>query len=218
MSLRHASFASLIDPKARLVYCLEDLRVFADDREYIAKRAFAAGSRLLDTSVGFLRALARRAAPPNTVEESLRRREEIGGSYNFVGPLNPSEFGFVYLARVRECPSVIKIGFSTNPFLRMKSLERQTGAAHVLISSVEGSHFDETRNFLARCKSHISNEWFWDFSHPFAGMPEFLRGNFGDAKWETAYNARRGLSGIYLEACGLSYHEPVAAEMREDAP
>ena len=77
---------------------------------------------------------ARRAAP---IEEVAQRWN------HFMRGPDPRVLGFVYSARCAAVPGLVKVGFSTKPNKRMKSLARVTGLPCELIHAQPGTLLHE---------------------------------------------------------------------------
>ena len=85
--------------------------------------------------------------------------------------------GFVYTARVRAFPHIIKIGFSTRPEKRMRELEYVFGQSFDLEETRVGTPLDEVRAHIAAGRRYIKREFVFDPScadiNP-ARIPDFI--------------------------------------------
>ncbi len=207
-----ALFTALKPTVPRLHYAFGRLLPFTDDRGYIACRAFIAAGRLINCG----QRKARREA------RSIVRARGFDGYFERiacsrvltlpdVGPLDRDQFGYVYLARLRDFPFVLKVGFSADPVERMKSLRYQTGCVHELEQFAPGTLLDEAIEFIRRRADHINNEWFLDPTMKMAELPAFLGYGASRGAWEHAIGQNRaavaagsqrvtmdGLSRVYL--------------------
>jgi hypothetical protein len=160
MLLDMASQADLRPIESRFRYCLTPLADVAEDKGYLAKRAFTAGSSLLGVWKGYLRSCAR-SASRRGIERYIASRMNSGFP-PMLGDLPSNDFGTVYAVRIKQYPCIIKFGFSRNLTRRLPELKSEAGGEIELIEAKDGSLFDEARQFLAFRDHHITDEWFFD--------------------------------------------------------
>jgi hypothetical protein len=190
MLLDMASQADLRPIESRFRYCLTPLADVAEDKGYLAKRAFTAGSSLLGVWKGYLRSCAR-SASRRGIERYIASRMNSGFP-PMLGDLPSNDFGTVYAVRIKQYPCIIKFGFSRNLTRRLPELKSEAGGEIELIEAKDGSLFDEARQFLAFRDHHITDEWFFDPSLPIDGMPKFLLDRFSLDQWRAAADVAKG--------------------------
>lgn len=175
----------------RLRYCFSDMIDYREDRGYYASRAFISAGRLIGRGQRATRRLAREIERVGSIDRLIAKWERIPAVKPQFPSLGIDEFGFVYLARLRDFPSIVKVGFSQDPHRRMKSLKSQTGEVHVLEHFEPGTKLSEAKEFLRRRNDGLWTEWFADPGYELGHIPPFLSMGFTDSDWRRAVEANR---------------------------
>jgi hypothetical protein len=75
-------------------------------------------------------------------------------------PADQRVVGSIYLAAAEADPDLIKVGFSTNPQKRAKSLSREAGSHCSLIATFRATMLDEWAIHCALIRKAVFTEWY----------------------------------------------------------
>lgn len=165
----------LADPDGRLSYVCERLLPYAGDKTLFGDRAFKAGAVIWGCPVPAVRHRVEAVAKHGSLSAYLAWLDKPPsiGRPRF-GRLPVSAVGYVYKARVRDFPHIIKIGFSSNPKRRMGTLRTESLLHHDLEEFTPGTLLDESIQHLEHRAWSLDREWFLDIAKPKGQIPSFF--------------------------------------------
>lgn len=190
IALMSSNKDDLWEDKARVAHCLPVVAELMGDtsKGYIRQRVI--GSSIMFLGIPRRRLIRYALNYHHHAKSPAQYFDWVGGEN---GPRCPRinlmalhHVGFVYRARLQDFPWMEKIGFSRDPYARVKSLSAQTGMTHVLEDFVDGCFFDEARSFLVRRRDHFFQEWFLDPERSFGGVPPYFGDNIPIQHWRSA--------------------------------
>lgn len=197
--LMSSNVDELWDPKARIAHCVPVVAdVVTVDRGYVETRVISSAAMFLGVNSRRVRHLAATYnRKGGTLEKFFEYYEHlVGQDCPNIDLMALHHVGFIYRARMRSFPWIEKIGFSRDPYKRMRNLSYQTGFEHDLEDFVDGCFFDEARSFLARRRDNLKGEWFFDPDREVAGIPDFLQRDLPMKHWESAIARSRSKENV----------------------